>query len=71
MDGEKQLRTVNDFNIITSKIYEAFDEKDFLKYTKFLPLTFISLKNIITDEQKRPVILHLICKKKYLYFSRI
>ena len=67
MDGEKQLRTVNDFNIITSKIYEAFDEKDFLKYTKFLPLTFNSLKNIITDEQKRPVILHLICKSTYIF----
>jgi hypothetical protein len=67
MDGEKELRTVNDFNIITSKIYEAFDEKDFLKYTIFLPLTFNSLKNIITDEQKRPVILHLICKSTYIF----
>ena len=67
MDGEKELRTVNDFNIITSKIYEAFEKVDFLKYTKFLPLTFNSLKNIITDEQKRPVILHLICKSTYIF----
>ena len=66
MDGEKELRIINEFNIITSKIYKSFEEKDdYLKYTKFLPLTLNTLKYFITNEQKRPVILHLICKSIY------
>ena len=66
MDGEKELRIINEFNIITSKIYKSFEEKDdYLKYTKFLPLTLNTFKNFITNEQKRPVILHLICKSIY------
>ena len=36
MDGDKELRTMNDFNIITSKIYELFDNYHYLKY--ILPL---------------------------------
>ena len=49
MDGEKELRIMNDFNIIASKIYRAFDDEDFLKYTEFLPLTLNTLKNFITN----------------------
>ena len=64
--GEEELRIINEFNKITSEIYNCFYEEDYLKYTKFLPLTFETLKNVITDEQKRPVILHLICKSTYI-----
>ena len=66
MDGEKELRTMNDFNIITSQIYKSFDEEDCLKYTKFLPLTLNNLREAITNEKERPVILHLICKSTYV-----
>ena len=66
MNGEKELRIMNDFNIIASKIYRALDDEDFLKYTEFLPLTLNTLKYFITNEQKRPVILHLICKSTYI-----
>ena len=30
MDGKKELRAMNEFNIITSKIYKVFDEEDYL-----------------------------------------
>ena len=66
MHGEKELRTMNDFNIITSKIYKSFEEEDYLKYTKFWPLTLNTLKDVISNKQKRPVILHLICKSTYI-----
>ena len=66
MDGKKELRAMNEFNIITSKIYKAFDEEDYLKNSEFLPLTLNTLKYFITNEQKRPVILHLICKSTYI-----
>ena len=66
MDGEKELRIMNEFNIITSNIYKSFEEEDYLKYTEFLPLTLNTLKYFITNEQKRPVILHLICKSTYI-----
>ena len=64
MDGNKELRTMNDFNIITKKIYDSFEGE--LKYTEFLPLTFNTFKNAITNKQKRPAILHLICKSTYI-----
>jgi len=67
MDGRKDLRTMNDFNIITSKIYKAFEENDFLKYTEFNHLTINTLKDVLTDKNKRPVILHLICKSTYIF----
>ena len=66
MDGEKELRIMNEFNIITSNIYKSFEEEDYLKYTEFLPLTLNTLNYFITNEQKRPVILHLICKSTYI-----
>ena len=66
MDGEKELRTMNDFNIITSEIYKAFDEEDSLKYTIFFPLTLDNLNKVIKEENMRPVILHLICKSTYV-----
>ena len=66
MHKGKELRTMNDFNTITSRIYNLFSEEDCLNYTEFGPLTKKTLKNILTDEEKRPVILHLICKSTYL-----
>ena len=66
MDGDKELRTINDFNIITSEIYKSFDEEDSLRYTNFLPLTFNNLNEVITNEETRPVILHLICNSTYI-----
>ena len=67
MNDKKELRIINEFNMITNKIYNLFEEEDYLKYTEFLPLTLNTFKNAITNEQKRPVILHLICKSTYIY----
>ena len=65
--GEKnELRTMNDFNIITSTIYKLFDDEDYLKYTEFCPLTMNTLKNILSNKAKIPLILHLICKSTYI-----
>ena len=58
------LRTMNDFNNIKSMIYDIFKED--LKYTKFLTLTKQNLKEVITNKEKRPKILHLICKSTYI-----
>ena len=69
MNGEKELRTINDFNIIKSKIYKVFneeEEEDYLKYIEFYPLTINTLKDVLLHEYKRPVILHLICKSTYI-----
>ena len=62
----KELRTMNDFNIITSRIQDVFNENDALKYTEFWPLTKEIFKNVIKDDDKRPKILHLICKSTYI-----
>ena len=66
MNGEKELRSMNDFNIIPATIYKLLQEEDYLKYTEFLPLTMSTLQEILIDEKKRPVILHLICKSTYI-----
>ena len=66
MNGKNELRTMNDFNIITSTIFKLFDNEDYLKYTKFGLLTMKTLKDILTNKTKIPVILHLICKSTYI-----
>ena len=66
MDNGEELRTMNDFNKIPSTIYKLFKEEDYLKYTEFLPLTMKTLEEILIDEKRRPVILHLICKSTYI-----
>ena len=66
MNDEKELRTMNDFNIIPAMIYKLFQEEDYLKYTEFLPLTKKTLQEILIDETRRPLILHLICKSTYI-----
>ena len=63
MHGEKELRTMNDFNIIPGKIYNILKEEDYLKYSKFEILTQNTFKEAIS---KRPQILHLICKSTYI-----
>ena len=69
MNGEKELRIMNDFNIIASKIYRALDDEDFLKYTEFLPLTLNTLKYFITNRTKKTINTSLNMQK-YLYFIR-
>ena len=66
-DGKIELRTLNDFNMITSKIYNLLSKEYYLKYTEFCPLTKNVLKEVLTNEEKTPVILHLICKSTYIY----
>ena len=66
MNGENELRTMNDFNIIPATIYKLLEKEDYLKYTEFLPLTMNTLKSILSDENRRPVIIHLICKSTYI-----
>ena len=66
MNDEKELRSMNDFNIIPSTIYKLLKEEDYLKYTEFLPLTMNTLEEILKDGKRRPVILHLICKSTYI-----
>ena len=61
----KELRTMNDFNIIPAKIYELLEEENKLKYTEFWPLTEETFKNVIFNDNIRPKILHLICKSVY------
>ena len=66
MNGKNELRTMNDFNIITSTIFKLFDDEDYLKYTRFGLLTMNTLKDILSNKTKIPVILHLICKSTYI-----
>ena len=66
MDDDKELRTMNDFNIITSKIYKILNDKNYLNYSEFIPLTKKTLKDILTDEKRIPVVFHLICKSTYI-----
>ena len=68
MDGEKELRTVNDFNIILATLYDLFKENDYdnLKYTEFSILNRESFIKAISDKQKEFFILHLICKSTYI-----
>ena len=65
MDGKKELRTMNDFNILPANLYYLLNEQDYLKYVDFQPLTKKAFKEIIENEEKRPDILHLICKSIY------
>ena len=61
----KDLRTMNDFNIIPATIYDLFGKENKLKYTEFWPLTEETFKNVILDDKIRPKILHLVCKSIY------
>ena len=63
MDGEKELRTMNDFNIIPGSIYKVLKETDYLKYSTFDVLNKKTLKEGISN---KPHILHLIFKSTYI-----
>ena len=61
-----ELRTMNDFNIIPANLYYFFNEEEYLKYIDFQPLTIKAFKDAIINNDKRPDILHLICKSTYV-----
>ena len=63
-DRGKELRTVNDFNIIPATLYNLFNDEDYLKYTEFGILTEESFKKAI---KKEFFIIYLICKSTYIY----
>ena len=65
MDVEKELRTMNDFNIIPANLYSLFKENDYLKFSQFGILTTESFKKALSKESKGPLIIHLICKSTY------
>ena len=65
MNDNKELRTMNDFNIIPATLYDLFRKEDYLKYTKFGVLTQQSFEEILSDKSNGPLILHLICKSFY------
>ena len=64
-ENGKEFRTLNDFNIIPSSLYNLFKEYDYLKYTKFDILTKNSFKEALSNQELDSFILHLICKSTY------
>ena len=56
---------MNDYNNIPGVIYKLLKEKEYLKYADFQPLTIDTFIDAITNDKKRPDILHLICKSTY------
>jgi hypothetical protein len=67
----KYLRTINDFNKITSKIQNLFEEEDELNLLNLLPLTEKTFIEMIKNDELRPDILHLICKSVYIVNDNI
>ena len=66
MDGSNEFRTMNDFNIIPSILYNLFKEKEYLKYTQFGILTKKSFIEALSNKELDSFILHLICKTTYI-----
>lgn len=60
--NERYLRTLNDFNSISYKIYKIINGCKKQIRAQFLPLTKNNFESAIN---KRPKILHLICKSTY------
>ena len=65
MDGEKELRTMNDFNKIPCSIYEAIKDSINLLNVEFSPLTMEKFEEVLSNEEYKPTILHLIFKSTY------
>ena len=65
MDGDKELRTMNDFNKVTSSIQKVIQESLNSISVEFWPLTISRFKEIISNNKYKPTILHLICKSTY------
>ena len=63
MDKEKELRTMNDFNIIAYSIQDIISQSIESVNFQFLPLTKINFIESISI--KKPIILHIICKSIY------
>ena len=63
MDKEKELRTMNDFNIIAYSIQDIISQSIESINFQFLPLTKINFIESISI--KKPIILHIICKSIY------
>ena len=57
----QELKSINDFNMITKSIYETIKDKSII--AKFLPLTINNLKEVINE---KPKIIHLVCKSTYI-----
>ena len=66
MDGSNEFRTMNDFNIIPSILYNLFKEKEYLKYTQFGILTKKSFIEALSNKELDSFILHLIYKSTYI-----
>ena len=66
MDGSNEFRTMNDFNIIPSILYNLFKEKEYLKYIQFGILTKKSFIEALSNKELDSFILHLICKSTYI-----
>ena len=63
-DGDiKELKTMNDFNLITYSIHKVILDCNKQIIAKFLPLTLKNFKDAILLS---PKIIHLICKSTYL-----
>ena len=62
----KEFRTMNDFNKITNSIQRAINESLDSISAEFWPLTLSRFIEIISDEEYKPTILHLICKSTYI-----
>ena len=65
MDGEKELRTMNDFNKIPSSIHEAIRDSVNLLNVEFSPLTKKKFIEVLSNAEYKPSILHLIFKSTY------
>ena len=62
LDKIKELRGINEFNCITDQIYQILSRTDLPIKSQFLTLT---KNNFINAINKKPKILHLICKSIY------
>ena len=67
MDGENELGTMNDFNMITSSIQKTIEGSLKTINAEFWPLTFERFKNVLIGNEPKPIILHLICKSTYIF----
>ena len=63
--GEQELRTMNDYDKIPNLIHEAIKDSLNSISVEFYPLTKERLKEILSNKDHKPSILHLICKSTY------
>ena len=63
--AEQELRTMNDYDKIPNLIHEAIKDSLNSISVEFYPLTKERLKEILSNKDLKPSILHLICKSTY------